>query len=127
MLYATGIFDAAVFDPPEGWFWSEWLLKYWLDDPTVLLLPPAGFFILAILTCAGAESVLGRSFGGRLLGLRVLDKDGFEVGGGRVVLRAVGSVLNVATLGLGYLWILTSRYKRGFHDLISGTVVVRDR
>ncbi|MGM0556018.1 MAG: RDD family protein [Myxococcota bacterium] len=126
ILYAVGVFDSAVLRPPEDWFWSEWLLNYWLDAPTVLLLPPATFLLLAIMTCAGAEAVLGRSLGGRLLGLRVLDKDGFEVGGGRVLLRALGSALNVATLGLGYAWIVVSRYRRGLHDILAGTVVVRD-
>ena len=126
ILYATGIFDSAVFRPPEDWFWSEWLLTYWLDNPTVLILPPATFLGMAILTCATAEGINSRSLGGQLLGLRVVDKDGFDVAGGRVTLRMLGGLLNVATLGLGYLWIAVSRYRRGLHDFLAGTVVVRD-
>jgi uncharacterized RDD family membrane protein YckC len=126
VLYAIGVFDSAVLRPPEDWFWTEWLLKFWLDDPTVLVLPPATLIALGIMTSATAEGIWGCSLGGRVLGLRVVDKDGFDISGGRVTLRMLGSIANVATLGLGYLWIAVSRYRRGLHDLISGTVVIRD-
>lgn len=127
VFYAVGIFDSAIFRPPDDWFWTEWLLKYWLDNPSVIVLPAATIVGMGILTSATAEAINGRSLGGRLLGLRVIDKKGFEVGTGRIAVRALGSILNVGTLGLGYLWVFVSRYRRGLHDFIAGTVVIHDR
>lgn len=44
---------------------------------------------------------------------------------GQAVLRYVGYFLSLLPLGLGFLWIIWDRKKRGFHDLLAHTVVIR--
>lgn len=44
---------------------------------------------------------------------------------GQSVLRYLGYFLSLLPLGLGFLWIIWDRKKRGFHDLIAHTVVIR--
>ena len=59
-------------------------------------------------------------------GLRILQQDGSEIGIGRALLRHfVGYPLSFITLGLGFLIIAFTSRGRGLHDLIAGTVVVR--
>ncbi|PYJ14581.1 MAG: RDD family protein, partial [Verrucomicrobia bacterium] len=41
-------------------------------------------------------------------------------------LRSLGTVVSVAPLGLGFLWIIWSREKRGWHDFLARTWVIRD-
>mgnify|MGYP006299115717 CR=1 FL=1 len=125
--YALGVFDASVFQPKQGWFWTEWLLRFWLDSPWVLLSPALTIVLLAMITSAGFEALWSTSLGGRLLGLRVVDDRDFDITPARAGLRLLAALVNVATLGLGYLWMFVSRYRRGWHDLLTGSYVVVDR
>lgn len=43
-----------------------------------------------------------------------------------ILLRILGAILNLASLGLGYLWILFDDQKRSFSDMLSGTCILRD-
>lgn len=126
VFYAVGIFESDIFMPPDEWFWTEWLLEAWLENPGQFIIPGATFVVLATATTFSVEALSGTSLGGRVLGLRVVDRGGFDAGGWQTLWRAIGALLNIASLGLGYLWILVSRYRRGWHDLLSSTVVVHD-
>lgn len=104
---------------------------YWLD--TALAGDPAlwgGIALAAAIACVYLfvlQVVLGRTFGMRALGLRVVDLYGEPPGAGRAALRAVGYVVAAATLGLGFAWIGFDKEKRGLHDWLAGTYVVRGR
>ena len=41
------------------------------------------------------------------------------------VVRALACFLSLIVIGLGFLWIAFDPEKRGWHDKIAGTVVVR--
>lgn len=68
----------------------------------------------------------GQTPGKRLLGIRVVKLDGSRVNGTDALIRAVGYFLNTMVVMLGWLWAFISPDKRGWHDLLSGTVVIRD-
>ncbi len=118
-----GLFDTAAFTPPPEWFLTEWLLKAWLDAPQTVVLPAvfAGLF----LTIGNAiwESI-GWSPGSKLARLHVVDGDGDRPEWWRIVLRLIGSWMNLITLSLGYLWVLADPNRRGLHDYLSGTAVI---
>jgi uncharacterized RDD family membrane protein YckC len=59
-------------------------------------------------------------------GLRVVCPDGGYPGYGRALARWIGYGLVIATLGLGVLVAALNAERRGIHDWISGTRVVRD-
>jgi uncharacterized RDD family membrane protein YckC len=119
--YALGLFDATPFHPPPDWFWTEWWLKHWLDAPSVFVVPVVSFAIATLLWVATWEATTGRTPGDRLAGLRVIDAAGERPNPLRIALRTLGMMLNVASLGLGWLWIVVSPCRRGWHDLLSGT------
>ena len=73
------------------------------------------------------HGVSGRTPGKALLGLRVETAAGDPLTPGLAFLRWVGYVLSGLVFGLGFLWIALHRRKRGWHDLLAGTVVVRTR
>jgi uncharacterized RDD family membrane protein YckC len=54
----------------------------------------------------------------------VRDRDGGKISGGQAVLRVIGMWVSSIPLYLGYIWIFIDARKRGWHDLIAGTVVV---
>jgi uncharacterized RDD family membrane protein YckC len=68
----------------------------------------------------------GSTPGMRLSGLRVVrDADGGSLSGGQALLRLVGYWISAAVMYLGFAWILVDKRHRGWHDLIAGTIVVK--
>ena len=45
----------------------------------------------------------------------------------RYIARYVGYLLSMLPLGLGFIWIAFDKRKQGWHDKLSGTVVVRNK
>jgi uncharacterized RDD family membrane protein YckC/DNA-directed RNA polymerase subunit RPC12/RpoP len=93
--------------------------------------PPLFFFItwgwigLATAYFVVFHGMEGKTIGKWLLGLRVVGEDRGTIRHGRAFLRWVGTLL-FAPLVLGFLWVLWSREKRGWHDFLARTWVIRD-
>ena len=86
---------------------------------TAAAVAALNFLVLPVFT--------GRTLGKWATGLRVETTGGESLGFARALLRhTVGYLLSLATLGLGFLVAAFSREGRALHDLIAGTVVVRD-
>jgi uncharacterized RDD family membrane protein YckC len=69
----------------------------------------------------------GGTIGQRLAGLRVVRVDGGRVGIVMAVVRELSRLfLSIPPLGLGLLWMLDEPQRRTWHDLLAGTVVVRE-
>jgi uncharacterized RDD family membrane protein YckC len=81
--------------------------------------------ILATLYFVVFHGSEGKTIGKWLLGLRVVGPEGSAITYGRAFLRWLVMVI-LAPLGLGFLWILWSSEKRGWHDYLAGTWVIRD-
>ena len=83
-------------------------------------------FIVYIVYCAFTEcSAMQGTFGKRLLGLRVTDKDGRRLTIGRSFGRNLAKIVCYIPLGLGFIWAIWSDRKRGWHDMIAKTLVVK--
>jgi uncharacterized RDD family membrane protein YckC len=54
----------------------------------------------------------------------VRDRDGGKISGGQAVLRVIGMWVSSIPLYLGYIWIFIDSRRRGWHDLIAGTVMI---
>jgi uncharacterized RDD family membrane protein YckC len=68
----------------------------------------------------------GQTPGMRLFGIRVVrDLDGGPVGWGSAFLRLIGYWVAGVVFYIGYVWIFFDTRRRGWHDLIAGTVVVK--
>lgn len=80
------------------------------------------FFYLALTQC-----VCGRTFGMMLTNTRVVDAVTFQpLSGPRALLRTAGYYLSAAPAMLGFAWAALNQKHRGWHDIISRTMVVRD-
>ena len=68
----------------------------------------------------------GQTPGMRPFGLRVVrDRDGSRIGWGTALLRLVGLYVASAVLYIGLIWIFIDKRRRGWQDLIAGTVVIK--
>ena len=94
--------------------------------------PLLSFLTLAWIGLATAYFVVfhgmdGRTIGKWLLGLRVVGEDREPVSYRRALLRWIGTVgLGTASFGLAFFWILWQREKRGWHDFLARTWVIRE-
>ena len=83
--------------------------------------------VVASLNLVILPAFTGLTLGKWATGLRIERVDGAPVGIGRALLRHfVGYPLSFALLGLGFLIAAVSVHGRGLHDIIAGTVVVRE-
>jgi uncharacterized RDD family membrane protein YckC len=69
----------------------------------------------------------GQTIGKWLLGLRVVGEGRARLTHRRALLRWIGAVgFGFVSFGLSFLWILWQREKRGWHDFLAHTWVIRD-
>jgi uncharacterized RDD family membrane protein YckC len=104
-------------------------VDFWLDlilatDPALV---GAVSLTLAIATIYALvfQLTLARTPGMRALKIRIIDVYGDPPGTLVAILRTVGYLADAASLGLGFLWIGFDSEKRGLHDWISRTYVVK--
>jgi uncharacterized RDD family membrane protein YckC len=82
---------------------------------------------IPILVTGVVWAVWGTSPGKRALRLRIVDADtGRRMTAGQAGLRTLGYLLNFATCGAGFLWVLFNQRKQALHDRIANTVVIDD-
>ncbi len=68
----------------------------------------------------------GQTPGMRPFGLVVVrDKDGSRIGWGAAWLRLLGMYVASSVFYLGFIWIFVDKRRRGWHDLIAGTVIIK--
>jgi uncharacterized RDD family membrane protein YckC len=81
----------------------------------------------AALNLGVLPGLTGLTIGKWATGLRIRRANGTEIGIGRAFIRHfVGYAVSFLPLGLGFLVAAFTRRGRGLHDLIAGTIVVRD-
>ncbi len=81
-------------------------------------------WIVAAVFYQFVANLAGGGVGKRLMGLRVLAKDGSPLGPGRALARALGWVSSSPLCNFGFLVALLRSDNRTLHDLLAGTVVV---
>jgi uncharacterized RDD family membrane protein YckC len=69
----------------------------------------------------------GQSFGKRFIGIRIVRLDGRRPDYRDLALRHfVGYPLALLCAGVGVLWMIWDRKQQGWHDKLSGTLVVKE-
>jgi uncharacterized RDD family membrane protein YckC len=84
-------------------------------------------FLIWLIYAAVAEATsMQGTLGKKLLGIKVVDKEGNRLSFGRAIIRNLAKILSLIPFGLGFLWAGFSKEKRGWHDYIARTYVVQD-
>ena len=73
------------------------------------------------------SSARGATVGKMVVGLRVVDEQGSRISFLRATGRFFAKVLSGLILFIGYLMVAFTERKRGLHDIIAGTLVVKIR
>jgi uncharacterized RDD family membrane protein YckC len=97
---------------------------------TVIFAPFAILWILGVVIVPLAYfpyfwTQSGQTPGMRQMHIKVVrDVDGGPITSGAAILRLIGYWVSGAVFYLGYIWIFVDKRRRGWMDLIAGTVVV---
>jgi uncharacterized RDD family membrane protein YckC len=92
---------------------------------TLYFILVAATFIVQMAYQTIAVGKWGRTVGKVALGLKVVKPDGSRVSYWRALGRSLAYYLNQITFGLTYLMIAFTHKKRGLHDYIADTVVIK--
>ena len=92
-----------------------------LKDPLYTLY----LLLIWILYMTWFWSQGGMTVGMRAWRVRIEDQDGNRPGWSRSTVRFAVSLVSVALAGAGFLWSLLDPQKRTWHDMASGTRLVR--
>jgi uncharacterized RDD family membrane protein YckC len=104
-------------------------IDLWID--LVLDVDPGLMMGMALCSAIGLaylsifHIVRGQTLGMKVMKMKIIDAYGDSPSPRRCLIRVLGYVVNLATLGLGFLWIGFDSEKRGLHDWMAGTYVVR--
>lgn len=83
--------------------------------------------VVALLNLGVLPGLTGLTLGKWATGLRIQRVNSGNPGIGRALLRHfVGYPLSLVTFGIGFLLATVTVHGRGLHDMIAGTVVVRE-
>ncbi len=75
-----------------------------------------------IMDCSNRQGSLGK----QLMGLKVTDDYGQRISFVKSIVRNISKIISYVFLGLGFFWILFDKHKKGWHDKIANTLVVRN-
>jgi uncharacterized RDD family membrane protein YckC len=113
-----------------GWALIAYLEWAWMPADLLDLGALLALLLLWGGLCDALYAVLfvggcGQTPGKMLCGIAVVRRDGAPAGHGRALLRWLGGWIAAAPLGLGFAPALFGAERRGLHDWIAGTRVVR--
>jgi uncharacterized RDD family membrane protein YckC len=104
------------------------------SDPASLFAAAGAAGVLGLVGMALAASYegvfvsqMGATPGKMALGMKVVRPDGSRVDLGRAIGRYFAKLLSMLILGIGYIMVAFDSEKRGLHDMICDTRVVRQR
>lgn len=84
----------------------------------------AGIFLFLYFPYFWQKS--GQTPGMKLMQIKVVrDADGGPITWGPAILRLIGYYVSAFVFYIGFIWIFIDKRKRGWHDLIASTVVIK--
>ncbi|MDH4141111.1 MAG: RDD family protein [Chloroflexota bacterium] len=94
--------------------------------PVLAVLPVLAILIVPLLYFPYYWQRDGQTPGMRMMRIKVVrDIDGGPVSWGGAILRLIGYWVSGLVFYIGYIWIFIDKRRRGWHDLIAGTVVIK--
>jgi len=93
--------------------------------PLLVVVCILGWLVMIVGYFPYFWSTSGQTPGMKMLRIKVVrDLDGGPVSIGQAILRLIGYWVSSAVFYLGFIWIFVDRRRRGWMDLIAGTVVI---
>lgn len=88
-----------------------------------VLIPLVKLIYNIVMECSPRQATYGK----QMLKIRVCDMQGYRITVARAIGRNFAKVFSVATLFIGYLFSFFNKQQQCLHDMIAGTLVMKDR
>lgn len=102
---------------------NDKMLRLIIAISLLAAIPLAKIIYHTVMEC----SVKQATYGKQLLKIRVCDMQGGRIDAGRSFGRNLAKILSVLTLFTGYLYSFFNKKQQCLHDIIAGTLIVKDR
>lgn len=89
----------------------------------MIIIPLANLIYHIIMESSAKQGTYGK----QLLQIRVCDMEGKRISFIHAAGRNLAKIFSVLTFFIGYLYIFFNKKQQGLHDIIAGTLVVKDR
>jgi uncharacterized RDD family membrane protein YckC len=87
----------------------------------VPVIVAASWLYEALMTSSSWQGTVGK----HILGLKVTDDNGNRLGFGRATARHFSKIISGMCFGIGYLMVAFTDKKKGLHDMLAGTLVMK--
>jgi uncharacterized RDD family membrane protein YckC len=94
-------------------------------DESMLTLLTAAWFAMATVYFTVLHRSFGQTIGKSLFGIAVKTLDLQDIGVFRALVRTFGYAVSSSFLGFGFILVALTPRKRGWHDFLARTCVVR--
>ncbi|PJJ80135.1 RDD family protein [Mucilaginibacter auburnensis] len=88
-----------------------------------IIIPIVNLVYHVIMESSARQGTHGK----QLLQIRVCDMEGNRISFGNAAGRNLAKIFSLLPLFMGYLYIFFNKKQQGFHDVIAGTLVIKDR
>ena len=91
---------------------------------SLLVIIPLAYFVYHVVMESSAKQ---GTYGKQILKIRVCDMNGERIGVGQAIGRNLAKILCLMTFLVGYLFAFFNKQQQCLHDMVAGTLVVKDR
>lgn len=118
---------AGVHLPPSniGLLDLDMWFDYFLRAEPAIIMVVAMLFAVTMIYLLVFQTILARTVGMRVMGIKIIDWYGDAPSPAQCAVRTLGYFASAATFFLGFLWMGFDSEKRGLHDYIARTYVVK--
>jgi uncharacterized RDD family membrane protein YckC len=118
---------AGVHLPPSniGLLDLDMWFDYFLRAEPAIIMVVAMLFAVTMIYLLVFQTILARTIGMRVMGIKIIDWYGDAPSPAQCAVRTLGYFASAATFFLGFLWMGFDSEKRGLHDYIARTYVVK--
>ncbi|MES2277057.1 MAG: RDD family protein [Bacteroidota bacterium] len=102
---------------------SDKMVRILIGLSLVVIIPIAKIIYHVVMEASARQGTYGK----QILNIRVCDTEGQRIDIGRSVGRNAAKICSVLTLGIGYLFAFFNKQQQCLHDMMAGTVIVKDR
>jgi uncharacterized RDD family membrane protein YckC len=86
-------------------------------------IPLTNLVYHAIMESSAKQATIGK----QILKIKVCDMQGYRVTTGHAIGRNMAKIISVCTFFIGYLFAFFNKKQQCLHDMVAGTLVIKDR
>ena len=89
----------------------------------LVIVPLTKLIYHIVMESSAKQATLGK----QILAIKVCDLQGERISVGRAIGRNLAKIVSVLTFFIGYLFSFFNKQQQCLHDMIAGTLVMKDR